>query len=142
MSKHTCDFNEKLAKVMMANSADASEEEALWALQESGESVSGAIALLGDKKPRATKTTATNLKTTNDSNEDLQYIPDVAVGQNSRSMVAKLPPTSKDDEYICTVTILVKVMIWTSKGCNMLQELQGEAEIVMRMMNQMKRATK
>jgi hypothetical protein len=38
MSKHTFDFNEKLAKVMMANSADASEEEALWALQESGES--------------------------------------------------------------------------------------------------------
>jgi hypothetical protein len=84
---------------MMANSADASEEEALWALQESGESVSGAIALLGDKKPRATKTTATNLKTTNESNEDLQYIPDVAVGQNSRSMVAKLPPMSKDDKY-------------------------------------------
>jgi hypothetical protein len=84
---------------MMANSADASEEEALWALQESGESVSGAIALLGDKKPKAKKTTATNLKTTNESNEDLQYIPDVAVGQNSRSMVAKLPPMSKDDEY-------------------------------------------
>jgi hypothetical protein len=45
MSKNISDFNEKLAKVMMANSADASEEEALWALQESGESVSGAIAL-------------------------------------------------------------------------------------------------
>jgi hypothetical protein len=40
MSKNISDFNEKLAKVMMANSADASEEEALWALQESGESVS------------------------------------------------------------------------------------------------------
>jgi hypothetical protein len=102
MSKNTSDFDEKLAKVMTANSVDASEEEALWALQESGESVSGAIALLGDKKPKATKTTATNLKTTNEnyeSNEELQYIPDVAVGQNSRSMVAKLPPTSKDDEY-------------------------------------------
>jgi hypothetical protein len=99
MSKNTSDFDEKLAKVMMANSVDASDEEALWALQESGESVSGAIALLGDKKPRATKTTATNLKMTNESNEELHYIPDVAVGQNSRSMVAKLPPTSKDDEY-------------------------------------------
>jgi hypothetical protein len=98
MSKNISDFDDKLAKVM-ANSADASEEEAFWALQESGESVSGAIALLGDKKPRAKKTKATNLKMANESNEELQYIPDVAVGQNSHSMVAKLPPTSKDDEY-------------------------------------------
>jgi hypothetical protein len=81
--------------------------------------VSGAIALLGDKKPRAKKTTATNLKTTNESNEELHYIPDVAVGQNSRSMVAKLPPTSKDDEYRDD---LVKGVILTSKGCNILQE--------------------
>jgi hypothetical protein len=99
MSKNTFDFNEKLAKIM-ANSADASEEEALWALRESGESVNGAIALLGDKKPSAKK--PRDMKKTSESNEELQYIPDtrIAVGQDSRSRVAKLPPTrSKDDEY-------------------------------------------
>jgi hypothetical protein len=70
----------------------------------------------------------------------LQYIPDVAMGQNSRSMVAKLPPTSKDDEY-CDDSCKSSDM--DKQGLQYAPRVASEATTVIRiMMNRMKRAMK